>query len=53
MAKLVEEHIVIKVSYLVKEIEEGTTVVTQEQRLAIEETVGELFSGGVVVEVIE
>ncbi len=59
MAKIVEEHIVIKVSYLVKDSDttsgaiSTSVAVSSEQRATIESVVGEVLGDmGAVVEVL-
>lgn len=52
MAKVVEEKIVIKVSYLVKDTEDTRPIVTSDIRSTIESVVGEVL-GEVVSAVIE
>jgi hypothetical protein len=53
MAKIVEEHIVIKVSYLVKDSDTTSVAVSSDQRATIESVVGEVLGDiGAVVEVL-
>jgi hypothetical protein len=53
MAQIHEEHVVIKLSKLVKDGETSQPVVTAEIRATLEELTNQLLDGQVVVEVVD
>lgn len=51
MAKLVSENVLITMSRVVKDDQEGGPALTEEQKATIEAVVAELVGAGIVVEV--
>jgi hypothetical protein len=53
MAKIVEDVIVIKFSKIVKDTEEGSSLVSADVQAALEQVAQELVGDAVVVEVVQ
>jgi hypothetical protein len=51
MAKIIEDVLVIKLSKIVKDSEEGNSIASDEVQAALEQVAQELVGAGVVVEI--
>jgi hypothetical protein len=51
MAKIIEDILVIKLSKIVKDSEEGNSIASDEVQAALEQVAQELVGAGVVVEI--
>ena len=51
MAKIIEDVLVIKLSKIVKDSEEGNSIASDEVQAALEQVTQELVGAGVVVEI--